>query len=283
MSLSIADIRNLVELTINEDAPEGDITTQASIPEDAVSDFRIIAKEEMVACGAEIAKYFFSYLSDDFKFSQMAVDGSKLEKGDLFLAGKGSARAILTAERSALNVVQRLCGIATQTSKYVEILKGTEVKVLDTRKTTPGLRAFEKYAVRTGGGTNHRFGLSDMVMLKENHLEVEAANGGDYIIRSVENCRKANPGKKIEVEIRFVHQLEQAIKSKANIIMLDNMSIEDIKTSIDIIAKRAKIEVSGGITYETIKSYALPGVDFISVGSLTHSVKSSDLSLLIGE
>lgn len=283
MSVSITDIRNLVKLTINEDAPEGDITTLSSIPEDAVSDFRIIAKEDLIACGADIAKHFFSYLSDSFRFSQAANDGVLLKAGDIFLAGHGSSRAILTAERSALNIVQRLCGIATQTSKYVELLKGTGVKVLDTRKTTPGLRAFEKYAVRTGGGTNHRFGLSDMAMLKENHLEVEAAIGGDYIIRCVEKCRLANPGKKVEVEIRFVHQLEQAIKSKADIIMLDNMSIEDIQKSIDIIAKRAKIEVSGGITYETIKKYALPGVDFISVGSLTHSVKSSDLSLLIGE
>ena len=282
MKPDIKDIQNLIKLTLKEDCPSIDVTTNPLVPDDAKADFKIIAKEELISCGASIAKEFFLQLDSDFEWKQIAKDGSLLHKGDIFLAGRGLVKAILTAERSALNIVQRLSGISTMTSQFVKVLEGTETKVLDTRKTTPGLRIFEKYAVAVGGGTNHRFGLSDMVLLKENHLKYEEQHGASYIGRAIKKCRELYSDLKIEVEIQFVSQAEEAALAGADIIMLDNMSFSEIEECINIINKRSKVEVSGGITLETIRSFALPGVDFISVGALTHSVTAADLSLLLG-
>jgi len=275
------DINNLIQLTLKEDCPSIDVTTKPLVPDDAIADFQIIAKEELVSCGAFIAKEFFLKLDSNFEWNKIADDGSFLHKGDVFLSGRGPVKSILTAERGALNIVQRLSGISTMTAQFVEILKGTQTKVLDTRKTTPGLRIFEKYAVSVGGGRNHRFCLSDMVLLKENHLKYEEQQGDGYIERAIKKCRALYKDMKIEIEIRFVSQADEAASAGADIIMLDNMSFSEIEECINIINKRSKVEVSGGITLESIRSFALPGVDYISVGALTHSVKSSDLSLLI--
>ncbi|MBN2145370.1 MAG: carboxylating nicotinate-nucleotide diphosphorylase [Candidatus Aureabacteria bacterium] len=281
MKPTVQDIRNLFRMAVQEDCPGKDVTSESVVPEGDISSFRIIAKERIISCGAALAEASFKSLSSKFIFRHVSRDGIWLKKNDLFLSGKGPTKAILEAERSVLNIFQRLCGIATQTRSYVDAVKGTGTIILDTRKTAPGMRRFEKYAVMTGGGTNHRFGLSDMVLLKENHLAIEARKGDGYIFRAVRKCRKKYPKLKIEVEIQKFTQAEEACESGADIILLDNMSCEEIKETVKIIRKRAKIEVSGGITLNNIRSYALPGVDYISVGALTHSFKSADLSLLI--
>lgn len=275
------EIERLINISLDEDCPSGDATSDAIVPSDSFSRFKIFAKEKVIACGAFIAASFLTRLSSEFKFDFSALDGKKLDKGDIFLSGKGPSKAILAAERSMLNTVQRLCGIATLANAFVKALHGTGIKILDTRKTTPGLRIFEKYAVRTGGGKNHRFSLSDMILLKENHLMIEARLGKGYIRRAVQKCRKSHPDLKIEVEIRFLKEAKEASISGADIIMLDNMTSGEILKCVKIIDKRAKIEISGNITLDNIKKYILPGIDYISVGALTHSFKSSDLSLLI--
>ena len=275
------DIYSLIKLTLNEDAPTGDATTEAVVPLDAFSHFRIIAKEETVVCGSEIAVEFFSHLSQGFEFDKVAVDGELLQAGDVLLSGKGPSRTILTAERSVLNILQRLCGIASLTRTFVQKVEGSGITILDTRKTAPGLRLFEKYAVSTGGGTNHRFGLSDMIMLKENHLMIEGRHGEGYIRRAVQKCKDMHPSLRVEVEIRSPLEAEEAASSNADVILLDNMTPSEIKQSVKIINRRTKIEVSGNVDLKNIKKYLIRGVDYISIGSLTHSYKSSDLSLLI--
>ena len=275
------DIQSLIQLALTEDAPKGDATTEAVVPLDAFSGFKIIAKEEAVVCGSDIAVEFFSHLSQGFEFEKVAQDGELLQVGGILLSGRGPSRTILTAERSILNILQRLCGIATLTRSFVDKAEGSGITILDTRKTAPGLRLFEKYAVSTGGGTNHRFGLSDMIMLKENHLMIEGKHGEGYIRRAVQKCRDIHPSLRVEVEIRSPLEAEEAASSGADVILLDNMSPSEIKKSVKIIQGRTKIEVSGNVDLKNIHKYLIRGVDYISIGALTHSYKSSDLSLLI--
>ena len=281
-------LRKLQELSLQEDCPDGDVTTEAIVPNSLSSNFKIIAKEKMISCGAELAQTCFSNFDKKFSFNFIAVDGIPLEKGDIFLSGRGPSKKLLTLERFVLNLCQRLCGIATLTHQYVEQVQGTGITILDTRKTTPLLRAFEKYAVTVGGGHNHRLNLSDRFLIKENHLAIEIKKNKDgAIARTIQKCKKMNAKLLIEIEIQSPLQAEEAYEAGADIILLDNMTPKQILRSIVAINKaagarrRTKIEVSGGVTLQNIKKFALPGLDFISVGALTHSARAMDLSLLV--
>jgi nicotinate-nucleotide pyrophosphorylase (carboxylating) len=276
-----ADIRRLIDTALAEDCPETDITTEAVVPETARVRFRIVCRESAVACGAWIAAAFFRRLSGDVVCDAIIDDGTPMENGSVFLSGSGPARAVLTAERPALNLCQRLCGIATLTRLYVSRLEGTETVLLDTRKTTPGLRVFEKYAVRTGGGRNHRMHLSDRFLIKENHLAVSAESGSRSIPRAVSACRRARPGQTVEIEVRTPAEAAEAAEAGADIILLDNMTGEQIHEAVAAAAGRSRIEVSGGIRLDTLRERALPGIDFISTGAVIHSARSVDLSLLV--
>ena len=263
-----------VKRALNEDLQYGDITTESVVLDHKIAKVDIIAKEKGVIAGTEVFKMVFKILGDvevDFSVS----DGDQVEKGQHFGQVSGDAKKILMGERVALNYMQRMCGIATLTREFVERLEGTKVKLLDTRKTTPNMRIFEKYAVKVGGGTNHRFGLNDGVMIKDNHIE---AAGG--IKNAVSLARKNSPFvRKIEVEVESIEQLKEALETKADIIMLDNMDIKTLKEAVKLIDNRAEVEASGNVTLDNIREIAETGVDFISTGSVTHSFKVLDISM----
>ena len=263
-----------VKRALNEDLQYGDITTESVVLNHKIAKVDIIAKEKGVIAGTEVFKMVFKILGDvevDFSVN----DGEEVEKGQYFGQVSGDAKKILMGERVALNYMQRMCGIATLTREFVERLEGTKVKLLDTRKTTPNMRIFEKYAVKVGGGTNHRFGLNDGVMIKDNHIE---AAGG--IKNAVSLARKNSPFvRKIEVEVESIEQLKEALETKADIIMLDNMDIKTLKEAVKLIDNRAEVEASGNVTLDNIREIAKTGVDFISTGSVTHSFKVLDISM----
>ena len=263
-----------VKRALNEDLQYGDITTESVVLDHKIAKVDIIAKEKGVIAGTEVFKMVFKILGDvevDFSVN----DGEVVEKGQHFGQVSGDAKKILMGERVALNYMQRMCGIATLTREFVERLEGTKVKLLDTRKTTPNMRIFEKYAVKIGGGTNHRFGLNDGVMIKDNHIE---AAGG--IKNAVSLARKNSPFvRKIEVEVESIEQLKEALEAKADIIMLDNMDIKTLKESVKLIDNRVEVEASGNVTLDNIREIAKTGVDFISTGSVTHSFKVLDISM----
>ncbi len=263
-----------VKRALNEDLQYGDITTESVVLDHKIAKVDIIAKEKGVIAGTEVFKMVFKILGDvevDFSVN----DGEKVEKGQHFGEVFGDAKKILMGERVALNYMQRMCGIATLTREFVERLEGTKVKLLDTRKTTPNMRIFEKYAVKVGGGTNHRFGLNDGVMIKDNHIE---AAGG--IKNAVSLARKNSPFvRKIEVEVESIEQLKEALEAKADIIMLDNMDIKTLKEAVKLIDNRAEVEASGNVTLDNIREIAKTGVDFISTGAVTHSFKVLDISM----
>ncbi|WP_415341222.1 carboxylating nicotinate-nucleotide diphosphorylase [Clostridium perfringens] len=263
-----------VKRALNEDLQYGDITTESVVLDHKIAKVDIIAKEKGVIAGTEVFKIVFKILGDvEVKFS--VNDGDQVEKGQHFGQVSGDAKKILMGERVALNYMQRMCGIATFTREFVERLEGTKVKLLDTRKTTPNMRIFEKYAVKVGGGTNHRFGLNDGVMIKDNHIE---AAGG--IKNAVSLARKNSPFvRKIEVEVESIEQLNEALEAKADIIMLDNMDIKTLKEAVKLIDNRAEVEASGNVTLDNIREIAETGVDFISTGSVTHSFKVLDISM----
>jgi nicotinate-nucleotide pyrophosphorylase (carboxylating) len=274
-------IRHLIELALGEDVGKGDLTSEAIIDQDLLVKVAIVAKEEGIIAGLEIAKTVFQKLDPTLVFESSFKDGNKLIKKDIVATIKGRARSILSAERTALNFLQRLSGIATLTSKYVERIKDTRVKILDTRKTTPGLRALEKYAVKIGGGENHRMGLFDMILIKENHIKAV----GD-ISWAIQKTKAKYPNEKIEVETRNLDEVKEAVKSGADWIMLDNMSIEEMKKAVKVIRssqREIKIEASGRVDLDNVREIALTGVDFISVGALTHSAPALDFSLLLVE
>lgn len=279
--LNSIDIQKLIDISLKEDCPVQDVTSESIISEDSVSHFKIIAKENLLCCGVPIAIAFFNHLSKSFHFDCQAKDGDFLLKQTVLLKGRGPSKAILQAERSVLNVLQHLSGIATLTHFFKRELKQSGIQILDTRKTLPGLRRFEKYAVLTGGGVNHRFSLSDRILLKENHLGLEALNGKGHIKRAILKCKKKYPDMQVEIEIQEPEEAIDACMAGADIIMLDNMTPEKIRQSIQLIDKRAKIEVSGGVTLSSIKQYIIKGVDYISTGAITHSAKASDISLLL--
>lgn len=268
----------LIELAFAEDIGDGDHTTLCCIPEDAMGKSHLLIKEDGILAGVELAKKVFAKFDPTMQVEVLINDGAHVKVGDIAMVVTGKVRSLLQTERLMLNIMQRMSGIATMTNKYVELLKGTKTRVLDTRKTTPGLRMLEKQAVKIGGGTNHRIGLFDMILLKDNHIDFA---GG--IANAIDRChnylKEKNLDLKIEIEVRNFDELQQVLdKGGVNRIMLDNFSVADTKKAVDIIAGRYETESSGGITFDTIRRYAEQGVDFISVGALTHSVKGLDMS-----
>mgnify|MGYP003326678100 FL=1 len=263
----------LVRSALAEDVGSGDVTSMSLIAQDSFASGVIVAKEPLVVAGVDLAIASFRELEKSIDFSVEVLDG---QDGDFFqplIRIHGPARALLTAERTALNFVQRLSGIATLTAKFVQQVSGTNTKILDTRKTIPGWRVLEKYAVACGGGINHRFGLYDQVMIKDNHL---VAVGGN-IKKAVKCARENYPKLKIEVEADTVEQAKTAAEAGADIILLDNMSCEELSQSIELISGRSKTEASGGITMDTVREIAETGVDYISIGALTHSAPAVDI------
>lgn len=277
--LSINELEDrLIDLAFAEDIGDGDHTTLCCIPEDAMGSSRLLIKEDGILAGVEVAKKVFNRFDPELKIDVFIEDGAKVKRGDIAFVVYGKVRSLLQTERLMLNIMQRMSGIATMTNKYVERLEGTKTRVLDTRKTTPGMRMLEKQAVKIGGGTNHRIGLFDMILLKDNH--VDFAGGIENAIDRCHAYLKAkNLDLKIEIEVRNFDELNRVIEhGGVDRIMLDNFSVEDTKKAVDIIAGRFETESSGGITIDTLRDYALQGVDFISVGALTHSVKGLDMS-----
>jgi len=268
----------LIDLSFAEDIGDGDHTTLCCIPEDAMGKSHLLIKEDGILAGVEVAKKVFHRFDPTMKVEVLINDGAKVKKGDIAMIVTGKVRSLLQTERLMLNIMQRMSGIATMTNKYVERLKGTKTHVLDTRKTTPGMRMLEKQAVKIGGGVNHRIGLFDMILLKDNHVDF-AGGISNAINRCHEYLKAKGLDLKIEIEVRNFDELRQVMEcGGVDRIMLDNFSTADTKKAVDIIAGKYETESSGGITFDTIRDYAECGVDFISVGALTHSVKGLDMS-----
>ncbi len=269
----------LIDLAFAEDIGDGDQTTLCCIPAEVQGRDHLLIKEDGILAGVEVAKRVFHRFDPDLKIDVMLQDGTPVRKGDVAFVVEGRVRSLLQTERLVLNIMQRMSGIATMTHKYVERLAGTKTHVLDTRKTTPGMRVLEKQAVKIGGGMNHRIGLFDMILLKDNHIDF-AGGISNAITLCHKYLKEKNLDLKIEIEVRNLDELEQVMAiGGVDRIMLDNFSLEDTKKAVDRIAGKYETESSGGITIDTLRDYALQGVDFISVGALTHSVKSLDMSL----
>ncbi|MCR8980968.1 carboxylating nicotinate-nucleotide diphosphorylase [Brevibacillus laterosporus] len=269
------DLQRKIEEWLFEDVGHGDITTMTTIPADEKGTGILYAKEPGMIAGLDIAEQVFHTVDHELDFQRLVPEGSQVQKGDVIAEVTGSVQAILTGERLALNLLQRLSGIATRTQLFVREISLTQARVVDTRKTTPGLRLLEKYAVRVGGGHNHRFALYDAVMIKDNH-----SKGAGGIKEAVRKAREAIPHTmKIEVEAESLKQVHEALEAGADIIMLDNMSCDMMREAVQIIQGKAIIEASGGVTLETVRAIAETGVDVISVGGLTHSVTALDISL----
>ncbi|MFD2904040.1 carboxylating nicotinate-nucleotide diphosphorylase [Sphingobacterium anhuiense] len=272
-------IKKFVQQAILEDVGDGDHTTLSTIPTDKAGEAKLIVKEDGILAGVEIALEIINQIDPTLAHEVLIHDGASVKIGDIALILRGKIHSILIAERLILNVMQRMSGIATTTNRYAKLLAGTKTKILDTRKTTPLLRLLEKEAVKIGGGTNHRFGLYDMILIKDNHVDY---SGGITQALTRANAYRDTLNKhiEIEIEVRNFEELAEVITfGKVDRIMLDNFSPSDVKKAVDIIAERFVTEASGGITEDTLQAYAAAGVDFISVGALTHSVKSLDLSL----
>ena len=268
---------HLIDLALDEDAGLGDVTSRAIFPANHTSRAFIEAKQDLVVCGLAVTARVFARVDPALKVTLAARDGDRVKKGGVVLRIVGPTAALLTAERTALNFIQRLSGVATLSRKYAAAVDGTGTRVVDTRKTTPGWRALEKYAVRCGGCVNHRSSLGEHVLIKDNHI---AAAGS--LTKAVKLCRAAAPhSAKIEVEATTLAEVKEAVRAGAEVILLDNMSPALVRSAVAIIAGAAVVEVSGGVRYETLRDYALPGVDVISVGALTHSAPAADLSLTI--
>ena len=270
-------VDRLIDLSFAEDIGDGDHTTLCCIPEDAMGKSKLLIKEDGILAGVEIAKEVFHRFDPTMQVEVFMGDGSKVKKGDVAMIVTGKVRSLLQTERLMLNIMQRMSGIATMTSKYVERLEGTHTRVLDTRKTTPGMRMLEKQAVKIGGGCNHRIGLFDMILLKDNHVDF---SGGiaNAINRCHEYLKEKGLDLKIEIEVRNFEELKQAMDCGGiDRIMLDNFSVEDTKKAVEIVGGKYETESRGGITFDTRRDYAECGVDFISVGALTHSVKGLDM------
>lgn len=275
MKLTQFYVDDIIKRALLEDINYIDSTTDLLIPENDVSSAYFVAKDDGVLAGADVALRVFELMDANIKASALFKDGDRLKKGDVIAEFEGNTAAMLKSERTALNLIQHMSGIATYTRKCADLIEGTGASVTDTRKTLPGLRALQKYAVAVGGGKNHRFNLSDAAMLKDNHID---AYGG--IIPAVKALReKAGHMLKIEVEARNLDEVKDALESGADVIMLDNMSLEQMREAIAVISGRAKTEASGNITLENISSVARTGVDVISIGALTHSVKAFDISM----
>lgn len=268
----------LIKLWFAEDIGDGDHTTLSCIPADAIGKSQLIIKEEGILAGVEVAKRVFHLFDSDLKMTQFLHDGDRVKVGDIAFVVEGRIQSLLQTERLILNIMQRMSGIATRTAEYIKLLEGTHTRVLDTRKTTPGLRLLEKEAVKICGGCNHRIGLYDMILLKDNH--VDFAGGIDKAItRAKEYCETKGKNLKIEIEVRNFDEIRQVMAvGGVDRIMLDNFTPADTKKAVELIGGKYETESSGGITFDTLRQYAECGVDYISVGALTHSVKSLDMS-----
>ena len=277
--LSVNELEDrLIDLAFAEDIGDGDHTTLCCIPDTAMGKSHLLIKEDGILAGVEVAKRVFARFDPTMQVEVLIGDGAHVKKGDIAMVVTGKVRSLLQTERLMLNIMQRMSGIATMTAKYVERLKGTKTHVLDTRKTTPGLRMLEKQAVKIGGGMNHRIGLFDMILLKDNHIDF-AGGIANAINRCHEYLKEKGLDLKIEIEVRNFDELQQAMDCGGiNRIMLDNFSVENTKKAVEMVAGKYETESSGGITFATIRDYAECGVDFISVGALTHSVKGLDMS-----
>lgn len=273
------NIRKFITRALAEDVGDGDHTSLSCIPSSAKGRAQLLVKEDGIVAGVELALEIFRQVDKSLKVKVLIKDGAAIKKGDVVMIVEGKSQSILVAERLVLNCIQRMSGIATATDKLVQLCKGTKTKVIDTRKTTPTIRGLEKWAVVIGGGANHRIGLYDMILIKDNH--VDYAGGISQAIHAANDYLKKNKKKlRIEIETRNLEEVRQVLeKGKVNRIMLDNFSIPELKKAVKLIAGKYETEASGGITEKTIGSYAKCGVDYISVGALTHSIKSLDLSL----
>lgn len=274
-----AYLEEFIQLAIREDIGDGDHTALSTIPLEVKGKAQLLVKQNGILCGVDIANKVFKSLDPDCIFTKILSDGTEISPGDIAFTIHGNVISLLQAERITLNIMQRLSGIATETNVYVQELKGLKTKILDTRKTTPGMRLLEKYAVKTGGGVNHRMGLHDLILIKDNHIDfsgsIEQAvkRAKDYLVKN-------NLNLKIEVEVRSLNDIEKILNIDGiHRILLDNFSIVETKQAVDLINGKIETESSGGITLKTIRKYAECGVDFISVGALTHQIKSLDLSL----
>jgi len=265
----------LIDLALEEDLPAGDITTEAIVPPDLSASGVFLAKEDGVLAGIEVAAKVFQRIDPSIIFKKIKDDGQEFKDGEILAEVKGKAASLLKAERTALNFLQRLSGISTLTRAFVQEVSGTKAVILDTRKTTPGWRYLEKYAVRMGGGQNHRKNLSEMMLIKDNHIRI--AGGITAALKRAKG--KITAGIKIEVEATTLDEVKEALTGGADMIMLDNMSLEQIRRAVELVAGRVPLEVSGKVNLQIVRQIALTGVDYISVGALTHSFKSADISL----
>jgi len=278
-TLSIDEVRRAVQAALAEDIGDGDVTTLATVPESSQSRARMVAREALTLAGVELAEEAFRQLSPAVHIERCLRDGQRAQPGALLLDVQGPTRAILSAERVALNFIQRLSGVATATAQYVQAVAGTGAQILDTRKTTPGWRHFEKYAVACGGGRNHRIGLYDQVLIKDNHLAALAGEFPNAVTAAVRRARDQFPGLIVEVEADTLEQVEQALEANADIILLDNMTPDQMRQAVQRAKGRSKTEASGGVKLSTVRAIAETGVDFISVGALTHSARAVDIAL----
>ena len=279
MEISEKELRDFIKNALHEDVRDGDHTSASTIPENTSGKAKLLVKDDGIVAGVELAKLIFDEVDHDLKVEILIKDGEEIKKGDIVLYVTGRDRSILTAERLVLNCMQRMSGIATVTHEMVEKLKGTQCKVLDTRKTTPGFRLLEKWAVKIGGGVNHRFGLFDMILIKDNHVDY-AGGVKNALFAAQKYLKEKNLSLPIEIEVRNLDELAEVLEVGGVIrIMLDNFSFENIKEALKMIDGRFPVEASGGINPDTIREYAETGVDYVSMGYLTHSVKSLDLSL----
>ena len=269
-------IADLISHALAEDIGRGDVTSEATVPADSVSTAVMLAKQDLVLAGIEVARDVFHYLDPAILFKTVAKDGDVIHAGTEIARLSGNTRVLLAGERVALNLLQHMSGIATLTAAYVDTIKGLKAEVLDTRKTLPGLRQLEKYAVRMGGGKNHRMGLYDMVLIKDNHIKAAGS-----ITKAMERARRKSGKLTIEVETGNLNEVREALASKADIIMLDNMPLDLMSEAVQIIKGQALVEASGNVTLDTIRAIAETGVDFISSGSLTHSAPAVDISMKI--
>ena len=279
VELSIEEIRAAVKAALAEDIGKGDVTTLATVPEKATARAVMRAREPLVVAGIAFAETAFRELAAGIKIERLAQDSLRVNEGGDLLKVAGNARAILSAERVALNFVQRLSGVATLTSQFVDAVKDTHARILDTRKTTPGWRRFEKYAVVCGGGTNHRFGLFDQALVKDNHLAALKDESPNAVAAAVRRVREKYPKIKIEVEADALEQVEQAVEAGADLVLLDNMNLVQLRLAVQKCKGRAQTEASGGVNLASVQTIAETGVDFISVGALTHSARAVDMGL----
>jgi nicotinate-nucleotide pyrophosphorylase (carboxylating) len=279
VELTRAEIRRAVRAALAEDLGSGDVTTLATVPPNAKSVALMRAREPLVVAGIQFAELAFRELSPNIQIKKIVRDGQPMKAGEALLKISGSSRVILSAERVALNFVQRLSGVATATAQFAEAVKGTGAVILDTRKTTPGWRRFEKYAVVCGGGKNHRLGLFDLVLIKDNHLVALRNEKPNAIAAAIARAQKKFPKLKVEAEADTLEQVAQAAAAGADIILLDNMPPAQLRQAVKIVNGRAKTEASGGVNLKTVRAMAATGVDFISVGAITHSARAVDIGL----